>query len=351
MAATVRVGVIGTGVGVLHIEALRQVPGAVVTAVCSARATRAEEVATRFGIPLATDDYRDVLAADVDAVIVATPPALHLPMGLDALAARKHLFCEKPVALSLAEARTLRDAARAAGVVHMLNHYVRFAPPFAHLKTLVDDGYLGQLAVADALILTNPIDYLNSSAWSDTKAGWYTDGARMGGLLAGAGGPHLIDLLLWCCGPIVEVAARTTVTHRELALASGQVVRGVSGEDTFVLIARFADDRLITMRGVSVAYHGGLGFSLSLHGTHGSLFADYSGLRGATATDQAPAALPLPADAPQDRVAIATQFIEAIRSGGPSPSPSLDDGVAVQAVIDASLAAARTDGWVRVAAD
>src|SRR5688572_18247636 len=89
MTATVRVGVIGTGVGVLHIEALQQVPGAVVTAVCSARATRAQEIAARFDIPLATDDYRDVLAADVDAVVIATPPALHLPMGLDALAAGK----------------------------------------------------------------------------------------------------------------------------------------------------------------------------------------------------------------------------------------------------------------------
>ncbi|MFN8514288.1 MAG: Gfo/Idh/MocA family oxidoreductase [Chloroflexia bacterium] len=145
MTATVRVGVIGTGVGALHIEALQQVPGAVVTAVCSARAQRAREIAARFDIPLATDDYRDVLAADVDAVIVATPPALHLPMGLDAIAAGKHLFCEKPVALNLTEARTLRDAAHAAGVVHMLNHYVRFAPPFAQLKALVDQGYLGQL--------------------------------------------------------------------------------------------------------------------------------------------------------------------------------------------------------------
>src|SRR3954469_11537981 len=101
MVPTVRVGVIGTGVGALHIEALQEVPGAVVTAVCSARAARADEIASRYGVPLATTDYREVLAADVDAVIVATPPALPLPMGLDTLAAGKHLFCEKPLALSL----------------------------------------------------------------------------------------------------------------------------------------------------------------------------------------------------------------------------------------------------------
>ena len=348
MTSTVRVGVIGTGVGVAHIEALQRVPGAEVTAVCSARAERAAAVAARFGIPLATDDYRELLAAEVDAVVVATPPGLHLAMGLDALAAGKHLFCEKPLALNLDEARRLRDAARAAGGVHLINHYVRFAPPFARLKALVDEGYLGQLAVADALITMNPVDYLNAVAWSDTKAGWYTDAAQMGGLLAGAAGPHLIDLLLWCGGPIVEVAARTTVTHPELALASGQTVRGVSGEDAFVLIARFANGRLAVIRGVSVAYHGGLGFSLSLHGTSGSLFAEGSTLRGATAADHLPALLPLPADAPQDRVGIAARFIAAIRSGDPAPAPTFDDGVAVQAVLDASLAAAQTDGWVAV---
>src|SRR3954452_12914259 len=157
MTSTVRVGVIGTGVGVLHIEALQEVPGAVVSAVCSARAARASEIAARFGIPLATTDYREVLAADVDAVIVATPPALHLRMGLDALAAGKHLFCEKPLALSLDEARALRDAAHSAGVIHMLNHQQRFAAPFARAKELVDQGMLGQLALADARISTNPI--------------------------------------------------------------------------------------------------------------------------------------------------------------------------------------------------
>ena len=63
MAQTVKIGVIGTGVGVAHIEAFGQLPEVTVTAVCSARETRAQEIAARFGIPLATADYRDVLSA------------------------------------------------------------------------------------------------------------------------------------------------------------------------------------------------------------------------------------------------------------------------------------------------
>lgn len=349
MTSTVRVGVIGTGVGVAHIEALQKVPGALVTAVCSARAARAEAVAGRFGIPFSTTDYRDVLAAEVDAVVIATPPALHLAMGLDTLAAGKHLFCEKPLALSLAEARTLRDAAHAAGVIHMVNHQQRFAPPFARVRALLDEGMLGQLALADARISTNPINYLRSSGWSDSKAGWFTDAAQLGGLMVGSAGPHLVDLLLWYGGPIAEVATRTAVSRPEIPLGDGLVARGVSGEDTFLTLARFVGGGLATIRGVPIAYQGGGGFALELHGTGGGLIVERGTLRGATASEREPAPIALPADAPQDRVGIAARFIEAIRSGGPSPAPSFDDAVAVQAVLDASLAAARSNEWVTVA--
>jgi predicted dehydrogenase len=351
MTSTVRVGVIGTGVGVAHIEALRQVPGVEVAAVCSARAARAQEIAVRFGIPLATADYREVLAADVDAVVVATPPALHLAMGLDALAAGKHLFCEKPLALNLDEARTLRDAAHAAGVIHMLNHQQRFAAPFARAKELVDQGMLGQLALADARISTNPIGYLRSPGWSDSKAGWFTDAGQLGGLMVGSAGPHLVDLLLWYGGPIAEVATRTAVSRAEIPLADGQVLRGVSGEDTFLTLARFTSGGLATIRGVPIAYQGGGGFALELQGTGGGLIVERGTLRAATASEREPAQITLPADAPQDRVGIARRFIEAIQSGGPSPAPTFDDGVAVQAVLDACLVAARTNGWVTIAAN
>ena len=197
MTSMVRVGVIGTGVGIAHIEAFRRVPGVAIAAVCSAQAGRAAAVAGRFGIPLATADYRELLRPEVDAIVIATPPALHAPMGLAAIAAGKHVLCEKPLATTIAEAISLRDAARRAGVVHMLNHQVRFVPPFARAKQLVDAGYLGDLAVADTWCLANPIDYLRDAEASTSKAGWYTDATQGGGMLAAAAGPHLIDMLLW----------------------------------------------------------------------------------------------------------------------------------------------------------
>ena len=71
-------------------------------------------------------------------------------------------------------------------------------------------------------------------------------------------------------------------------------------------------------------------------------------MRGATDADGAPAEIALPADTPQDRVGIARRFVAAIRAGERSPAPSFDDGVRVQALLDACATAARGDGWVRV---
>jgi predicted dehydrogenase len=347
MAAEVRVGVIGTGIGVAHIEALQQVDGVRVAAICSAQEARAAAVAGRFGIPRATTDYRDLLGADIDAIVIATPPALHLAMGRDAFAAGKHVLCEKPLAASLDEARALRDAARESGRVQMVNYNMRFAAPYAQARALIDEGYLGDLALADARITMNPIDYLRSPNWSDSKSGWFTDASQGGGILAGSAGPHLVDFLLWFGGAIAEVATRTAVTRPEVTLADGTVVRDISGEDAFVVLARFASGGMATLRGVPIAYHGG-GFSLELHGTRGSLVVERGKLRGATDRDRDLAEIPLPNNVTQDRVAIAQRFIDAIRANDTAATPNFDDGLAAQTVLEASLTAAREERWVTV---
>jgi len=347
MTGEVRVGVIGTGIGVAHVEALRQVPGAVIAAICSARAARAAEAAARFAIPRATDDYRDLLAADIDAVVIATPPPLHAPMGLAAIAAGKHVLCEKPLAATLGEAHALRDAARAAGVVHMLNHQQRFASANARAKELVAAGYIGALALADAYFALNPLDYLRAPVASTSKAGWFTDAAQGGGMLAGSAGPHLVDLLLWYGGPIAEVAARSAVTRPTIPLADGTAAVDITAEDTFVVLARYVAGGLATIRGIPVAYHGG-STAVALHGVEGSLDVGYGWLRGATSADQSLTDLPLPAESSSDRIALAARFIEAVRAGESAPAPNFDDGVRVQAVLDASVMAARTGSWVAV---
>jgi predicted dehydrogenase len=345
--ARVRIGVIGTGIGAEHTRALQQVPEAVVTAVCSAQQRRAEATAEAFGIPRATTDYRDLLGDNVDAVIITTPPALHRQMTLDAVAAGKHVLCEKPLAVTLDEAREMLAAAEHAGVVHMINHHMRFGATYAAMHDRIAAGFLGTPTQADARVNLNPVDYLNGSMWSDSKAGWFADAAQGGGILAGSAGPHLIDLLRWCWGDVESVCGGASVSIPTIPLKGGGEITGITAPDGCIALLRFANGGLATMRGVPIVYHRG-GFSVEFNGTAGALIATNTELRAATAEDQAPEPIPLP-DTPQDRVGILMRFVESIRAGEGPPAPTFADGVAVQAILAALDEAIATGTWVPVA--
>src|SRR5947209_1815430 len=102
----IRVGVIGAGLFAeqCHIPGLQAHPRAEVVALCARNQTRVAALAARMGVTDTYADYHELLArSDIDAVTVATPDALHLPVVLAALAAGKHVFCEKPLALNVAE--------------------------------------------------------------------------------------------------------------------------------------------------------------------------------------------------------------------------------------------------------
>ncbi|HUG16115.1 MAG TPA: Gfo/Idh/MocA family oxidoreductase [Thermomicrobiales bacterium] len=350
MTRTIRIGIIGTGFGAAHVGFFRKVPGVEVTAIASAQRARAEAAAERLSIPAATDDYRDLLRQDIDAVVIVTPPHLHAPMTLDAVAAGKHVLCEKPMSSSLSDARRMRDAAVEAGVVHMMNHQMRFTPPYARAAELVEDGYIGRLAVADATVTMNPVEYLRLPFWSTSKAGWFTDAGQAGGLLASSAGPHIVDLMRWIGGPIARVAARTVVSQPSVALPDGSTVE-ITADDGFLALLEYASGAIGAVRGIPVTHRAGIDWTLDLHGSRGSLEVRGDTLRGATAGDDAVNPIDLESDARDDRAEIATRFIDAIRSGGPSPRPNFTDGVAAQAALDACLQAAHSNQWVAVEDD
>ncbi|MDP9283172.1 MAG: Gfo/Idh/MocA family oxidoreductase, partial [Chloroflexota bacterium] len=118
-----RVGIVGTGFGArVQIPGFRAA-GYEVTAICSARLDRARAAAEQAGIPVAVDMVGDLVARDdVDVVCVTSPPTLHREHALAALAAGKHVICEKPMARDTGEAREMLAAAERAGVVHAIDH-------------------------------------------------------------------------------------------------------------------------------------------------------------------------------------------------------------------------------------
>src|SRR5688572_11848385 len=120
--ATIGVGIIGAGGIALanHLPGFAHCPDTKVVALCDANPQVLEEAKKKTGVSAVDTDYRKLVArSDVHAVVIATPNHVHAPMALAAIEAGKHVLCEKPISMNLAEAKTMLAAAEARGVRHM----------------------------------------------------------------------------------------------------------------------------------------------------------------------------------------------------------------------------------------
>jgi myo-inositol 2-dehydrogenase / D-chiro-inositol 1-dehydrogenase len=141
-----KLGVIGTGrIGKVHIATLVQsVPQAEVVAIADVNLQSANEVAKSFGISTVYSNYMDVINhPEVEAVVICSPTDTHARYIVDAAKAGKHIFCEKPVDLSLEVIKGAISAAATAGVKLMVGFNRRFDPNFLKIKQLVADGKIG----------------------------------------------------------------------------------------------------------------------------------------------------------------------------------------------------------------
>ncbi len=148
------------------------------------------------------DSYDAVLAdPDIDAVILTTPHSLHAEHIERAAAAGKHVFVEKPLSLTAASGRRAAAACAAAGVVLAVGHNRRFAPAAGIVKRMVADGDFGTLLHLEG-------NFSAPGALSYTPDRWRANRVESpGGGLAGLG-IHMIDLLCWMAGPVVQLSAQ-----------------------------------------------------------------------------------------------------------------------------------------------
>ncbi|WP_433517309.1 Gfo/Idh/MocA family protein [Nonomuraea sp. CA-143628] len=146
---SLRWGIVGPGwIAGEFAKALRAHTAQRVVAVSSRSADRAASFAAEHGIELALDSTEQLVThPEVDVVYIATPQSEHLSIGLAAIAAGKHVLIEKPITVSAAEARTLADAARAAGVLAMEAMWSRYLPQTSVIRKLLADGVLGEVRV------------------------------------------------------------------------------------------------------------------------------------------------------------------------------------------------------------
>src|SRR5918996_2837516 len=139
------VGVIGLGFGRSHIPAF-QVNGCRVVAVCQRHREQAQAIADRYGVEGVFERWEDLLEkARPDIVVIATPPHLHKAIALAAFAQGAHVLCEKPVALTAADAREMVDAAARAQRIAMTNFNWRSPAGVQRFHAMVEEGFLGRL--------------------------------------------------------------------------------------------------------------------------------------------------------------------------------------------------------------
>jgi len=208
-----RVGIIGASFAkAAFLPALRHVRDAEVVAVASARQESAERTAAAFGVPNAYDDWERMLGEHAfDLVCIATPTVTHAPMTLAALRAGAHVVCEKPMAMTSTEAKTMLDEAERLGRLHMIDHELRFNPNRRKIKALLEAGSIGRVRHANIANI--------SSGWGDPasrpKGDWWSLEDSGGGRL-GANGSHQVDLIRWWFGEIASVSgqALTLVPNR-----------------------------------------------------------------------------------------------------------------------------------------
>ena len=194
-----RVGIVGYGWAAnAIINAINAGPLGQVTKVCSSRPLDASELSARYGDPIATyTDYGAMLASpDLDVVAVCSYHRQHQGQVIAAAQAGKHLICEKPLALTLADLREIEAVVRAAGVQLCVCFESRFAAQFRAVKSLIDQGLLGQLHYAE-------VDYFHGIGPWYAGFSWYRTAEEgvSNLLLAGC---HALDILLMCMGGDVE---------------------------------------------------------------------------------------------------------------------------------------------------
>ena len=189
MKNPIRIGIIGCGAvaQVQHLPNLTALKNLFsVEMVCDLSPTLAQTVAQEFHVPQYTDDWRALLAADLDAVLLChTDPKTEIAVA--AFEAGKHVFIEKPMGVNVQEALEIREAAHRAGVSVMVGYCLRYAEGRRIMKSLIDSGAIGDITTINAGKGTSPLE------------GWRTEVDKGGGVLLWLG-VHIIDQALWMAG-------------------------------------------------------------------------------------------------------------------------------------------------------
>jgi predicted dehydrogenase len=251
----------------MYLPALRAHPGAELRALCGRDAERTRRMADEHGVPLTfTDPHALFESGEVDAVVISTINRTHHRLTMAALEARLHVLCEKPLAMTVAEADEMAATARRLGRRCLVPFTYRFMPTSRFVKRLVDDGFLG------TPFLCNLRYYAGFAR--DPAYAWRFDLAEAGAGILGDLGSHWIDMARWLMGDIEAVTC--VLTHHVPREPRPDGRPYVQGDDGATIIAEFANGAHGTLT-VSAVCHADSPFGqvhqFDLFGADGAIYA------------------------------------------------------------------------------
>lgn len=338
----------------------------------------AAEAAQRFGFEKSTSDWRSVVEdPEIDIIDIATPNHLHAEIAIAAAAAGKHIISEKPLARSGEEAKTMYDAVKNAGIVHMVAFNYRRTPAVALAKKYIDEGAIGD-------ILNFRGTYLQDwSADPDGPLSWRFQKSIAGSGSLGDIGTHVVDMARFLCGEITQVNTQLKTWVKTRPLQAGGVdklgastkdstaPRGeVDVDDEVLSLLEFQNGAIGSLEATRNAHGRNNFLTFEIHGTLGSIYFNYERrdeLQVAFASDQAdrkgfrtvytgPAhpygegLWPIPAlgiGYGETKIIETYDFVKAIMKGE-EVSPNFKDGYQINLIADAMAASSQSRSWTPV---
>ncbi len=334
MKTKLNIGLVGVGrMGVAYARYLAQrVPGATLYAVSDVRLEAAEAARAEFGAAKAYADFNELVNdASVDAVVVMTPTKLHKDVVVAAAAARKPIFCEKPLALGLADAEAMKAAVERSGVFFQLGFMRRHDAGYAAAKKKIDAGEIGR-----------PCVFKSTSKDRERPSVDYLRPENSGGLFIDMG-IHDFDLARWFMGDVASVYSTGGVlAYPEMA--------GIGDWDNAISNLRFRSGCIGV---VTLSRNGvyGYGIHTEIVGTEGTIQIGYDRetpllvlRKGEIAHDTIPGFYERFENA---YIAQLQDFVRNLTEGRPSPI-TCDDGIAAQKVALAATKSAQENRVVEI---
>jgi len=277
VGSRIGVGVVGYGfMGKVHSNAYLKIPYSfkapaafpMLHAMCGRDATKTEETARSLGFRGWYLDWKELVRdSAIEIVDVCTPDNEHAAPSIAAAEAGKHVICEKPLAMTVTEARSMADAAKKANVKNMLCHNYRFLPAVRLAKNLVDSGLLGTIYHFSAVYLQE----VGHDPAAPVEDCWYASGTRSGVLLGI--GSHIIDMARFLAGEVRAVSGLLKTYNTSRKNQAGKVEQ-VTADEANVALLEFVSGAIGTLESSGVATGRKNGHMWEINGSKGSISYD-----------------------------------------------------------------------------